>query len=121
MQPVSMAGSWPQKTGQPMGANNVRALLLATPPLTYLPGRSVHCLLLIALRAHDDTGLYYGGLSWLQLQLGYQLNEGGRQNVLRHLKLLEKHGLLRRTGDRRGRKAVYQLTIPSPFGPVDNP
>lgn len=103
-----------------MGNENMRRIVWHTPPLTYLPWASLWCLLLMGSRAHDSTGLYFGGLEWLQLQMGYQLNEGGRQNVLRHIRLLEKHGLVYRTGDRRGRKAVYQLTLPPMLGPVDN-
>ena len=104
-----------------MGNHLIERILWHTPPLTDVPFKTLHCLLLMASRAHDKTGLYFAGIEWLQLQLGYQMNKGGYVHTMRHIRALEKAGYVRRTGQMRGRKHVYQVSIPGQLDPVDNP
>lgn len=95
-----------------MGNRNVERVLFARPPLTTVPWASLWCLCLMAKTAHDDTQLYYGGVGWLQLQMGYTDGPSGRRAVMRHLVILETAGYVRRTDKRQGHRAIYELRIP---------
>ena len=104
-----------------MGSENVKRILWHQPPLTDVSLPAWRCLLLMASRAHDKSQLYFAGVEWLQLQMGYQMNEGGRVHVMGYIKELEKAGYVWRTGRKRGRKTEYQLRVTDYLGPVDNP
>jgi hypothetical protein len=73
-------------------------------------------MLLMAKAAHDDTQLYYGGIGWLQLQMGYADGPHGRRKIMRHLATLEGAGYLRRTSKRHGHRVIYELRLPAGFG-----
>lgn len=88
-------------------------VLLARPPVP-VPPATRWCLLLMARMAHDETGHYFAGLDWLQLAMGYQPGPSGKRKVLRHLRALQDGGYLKVLPDKRGRRTVYQLQLPSP-------
>jgi DNA-binding transcriptional ArsR family regulator len=95
-----------------MGNRNVEAVIWAMPPINDVPPMTWRCLVTMAKVAHDDTQLYYGGVEWLELAMGYQLGPSGRRAVMRHLELLERAGYVRRTGKKRGSRWIYELHLP---------
>lgn len=96
-----------------MGHNNIDRILLAHPPITDVPAQARWCLLLMGKAAHDETQLYWGGLAWLQMQMGYPINAGGRRVIMQHLAALEMHGYISRTDKRKGHRRVYELHLPA--------
>src|SRR5215831_13240796 len=103
-----------------MGNRNLERCLLCTPAITDIPARTLHCLLLMAKVAHDDAPLYWGGMTWLGMRLGYQPGPIARRETMRHLATLERAGYISRTSKRHGRRVVYELHLPTLVGPVDN-
>src|SRR5262245_50542100 len=104
---------------QPMGHQNLDRVLLAQPPIR-LPPQTRLCLLLMARVAHDKAPLYWGGVTWLQMNMGYAETPAGRRQVMTHLRRLESAGYLTRTDKKRGHRAVYELHLPGLTQPVDN-
>lgn len=103
-----------------MGSQNVRRILLATPPLDVPHPRAMVLLLTLAIASHDEHGQYWGGVSWLCLRMGYEDNATGRRTVLRQLRHLQDRGYLKPTSERRGRagQRVYQLILPELLPPA---
>lgn len=95
-----------------MGNRNVERMLWCQPPITDIPPQSRWVLLLMAKAAHDDSQLYYGGVAYLALGLGYTDGRNGRRAIMRHLALLQDTGYLFRTDKRSGRRVVYELRLP---------
>lgn len=95
-----------------MGNRNVERVLFARPPLTTVPWAPLWCLILMAKAAHDDTQHYWGGVGWLQLQMGYPDGPGGRRTVMGHIATLERAGYVSRTDKRKGKRVIYELHIP---------
>jgi len=102
-----------------MGHRNMDRIMLAQPCLD-LPAQTRYCLLLMGRLAHDEAPLYWGGVSWLQLNMGYSQGPSGRREVMRHLKRLERDGYITRTPKRRGHRVVYELHLPGGYPPVDD-
>lgn len=100
-----------------MGSQNVRRILLATPPLDISQPRARETLILMALLAHDEHGQYFGGLAWLCQRMAYQDNEHSRRLVQRRISHLVDRGYVKPTDARRGRHRVYQLLLPELLGP----
>jgi DNA-binding transcriptional ArsR family regulator len=73
-------------------------------------------MLLMAKAAHDDTQLYYGGIGWLQLQMGYPDGPGGRRTIMHYITRLEAAGYVVRTNKRQGKRVIYELRLPAGFG-----
>lgn len=96
-----------------MGYRNVEQVLLAQPPLSqYMPAATALVLVLMALRAHDDTGRYWAGTAWLQLAAGYPAGPVGRRAIRRHMATLTDLGYLKRLPEEHGQHGVYQLQLP---------
>jgi hypothetical protein len=96
-----------------MGDRNVDRVLLAQPPLgLYMPAATLLVLILMARRAHDDTGRYWAGTAWLQVAAGYPAGPVGRRAVRRHMATLTDLGYLKRLPETVGQHAVYQLQLP---------
>lgn len=96
-----------------MGDRNVERVLLAMPPIsTHVSIRSTIVLVHMAKLAHDSTGLYFGGIEWLEQRVYGDTGTHHRRAIMRNLAELEKQGYVSRTAERRGRKAVYQLHLP---------
>jgi len=101
----------------PMGYRNVHRLLLAMPPVTDIPPTTRWVLLLMAKAAHDDTGQYWGGVSFLAMHLGYDNKRTGRREVMRHLARLQDAGYVKVTDNRKGKRVVYELHLPGLLPP----
>lgn len=99
-----------------MGHKNMARVMLAQPGIR-VPPMAWRCLLLMAMRAHDNEPLYWGGVGWLQLNLGYQTGPSGRRKVMRHIATLESAGYIVRTPKRVGHRVVYELRLPELLGP----
>ena len=104
-------------TAPTMGNRNVAAILHAHPALP-LPWATWACLLHMAKVAHDDTGLYWAGVEYLQIAMGYKSGPSARRAVMRHLELLETAGYISRSGKKRGSRWVYELHLPDQLGHV---
>jgi hypothetical protein len=113
--PAHTTGNSPTMTGQVMGHKNIDRVLLAQPPLD-LPPRTAWVLLLMAKAAHDETGHYWRGQTWLAVTMGYKPGPDGRRAIRRHLAILTDAGLVKRLPDSVGRNGVYQLTLPGLLG-----
>lgn len=102
-----------------MGHRNVEKLLNAQPPLVrFITPTQFICLQHMAKVAHDDAPLYWGGVEFLALSLGYQIGPTGRREVMRHIRALEDAGYISRTQKKHGRRLVYELHLPSELPPV---
>ena len=100
-----------------MGNRNVAAILHAHPPLP-LPWAPWACLLHMAKVAHDDTQLYWGGVEYLEIAMGYKAGRTGRRRIMEHLALLQTAGYISRTGKKHGSRWVYELHLPDQLGHV---
>jgi len=100
-----------------MGNRNVERVLWAHPPITDVPASARWCLVLMAKAAHDDSQLYWAGVGWLQLRMGYPDGPGGRRTIMHYLTALEAAGYVRRTDKRKGKRVVYELHLPDMLPP----